>query len=311
MIMSTISFTAFYTQELRAMIAQLSHKALRMYVLIATYADKRGVCWPGLKELSERANMRIESVIDGLRELEILALIGYARRNERDPVTGQMRSNVYIVSGCLVRSADSGFDPASEHEPIPLFELKSNTTNEITNDNKQESTNQFQAPPPSNQAASTEKAAVGADDYATQEQKQPKKTKAKAKDKDSSAAGTAPQNSKAPLPPTPPLPPEFDANAELLDQDDEQAARRLCADAITRLDGGHYSAALSMANARRYVARYDRWRVRAAITLARRDPATKSIIGRMDYLLRTSVATEAQELQDEMNRLNDLDQAGD
>ena len=80
---------------------------------------------------------------------------------------------------------------------------------------------------------------------------------------------------------------------------------------MTRRDGGEYRAALSMANARRYIARFDRWRIRAALSMARRDPMTKNVIGRMDYLLRTSVATESQELQDEMNRLMDLDQAGD
>ena len=201
------SFTAFYTQELRAIIAQLSHKALRMYVLIATYADKRGVCWPGLKELAERANMRIESVMDGLRELEELALICYARRNERDPLTGQMKSNVYIVSGCLVRSADSGFDPSSELEPIPPFELKTNTTNEITNDNNQSHQNHLQAPPPLTNEKRLEEQQQGSVppvDYETPKRK--KKTKAKSNDQDNSEAKTAPQNKNPPPPPTPPPP---------------------------------------------------------------------------------------------------------
>lgn len=126
------------------------------------------------------------------------------------------------------------------------------------------------------------------------------------------ASQTQPRKTaKAQPPPYPPLPRGFDPDAELLDPDNEQAARWLCAEAVTRLDGGQFRASLSLANARRYVARFDRWRIKAALSLARRDPATKNIIGRMDYLLRTSVATEAQELQDEMNRLNDLDQAGD
>lgn len=311
------SFTAFYTQDLRQTIGTLSHKALRVYVLLSTYADKRGVCWPGVKELSERANMRVESVMDGLQELEQLALICYARRNERDAITGKIQPNVYIVSGSLVRSADSGFDVSSKHEPIPPFELKSDTTNEITNDNKQESKNHLQSPPPLTKKPRREAETPqgpGAD-YPNQHEdaeKPAEKPKAnrKKQPRQDSAAGTASQN-KNPLPPLPPLPRGFDADAELLDQDAEQAARRLCSEAMTRLDGGEFRAALSMANARRYIARFDRWRVRAAFQLARRDPATRNLIGRMDYLLRTSVAAEAQELQDEMNRLNDLDQAGD
>jgi type IV secretory pathway VirB10-like protein len=282
--MSSTSFTAFYTQELRETIGSLSHKALRVYVLLATYADKRGVCWPGVKELSERANMRVESVLDGLQELESLALICYARRNERDPITGRVMPNVYVISGSLVRSADSVFDPSFELEPIPPFELKSETTNEITNDNKQESKNHLQAPPPSTKPRrEAEKQAAPGRDYANEPQ-DVEKTKAKSKKqpRQDNAVGTAPQNSKSPTPPYPPLPAGFDANAELIDQDDEQAARRLCSEAMTRLDGGEYRAALSMANARRYIARFDRWRVRAAFTLARRDPATKNIIGLMD-----------------------------
>jgi hypothetical protein len=305
------SFTAFYTQDLRETIGTLSHKALRVYVLLATYADKRGVCWPGVKELSERANMRVESVMDGLQELEQLALICYARRNERDPITGKIVPNVYIVSGSLVRSADSGFDVSSKHEPIPPFELKTETTNEITNDNNQFHKNHLQAPPPSTNEKRLKEQKQGQPvDYETQEPTVKKKTKAKAKEKNSETE-TAPQNSKSPTPPYPPLPRGFDPDAELLDPDNEQAARWLCAEAVTRLDGGQFRASLSLANARRYVARFDRWRIKAALSLARRDPATKSIIGRMDYLLRTSVATEAEELQNEMDRLNDLDQAGD
>ena len=164
-----ISFTAFYTRDLRETIGSLSHKALRIYVLLATYADRAGMCYPGIKELSERANIRVESVMDALQELERLGLIGYARRNERDPITGRNIPNVYLVSGCLVRAADSAFVPLSKHEPDSAFEHEIKTTNSrgITNDNNQESTNQFQAPPPSNQGALTEKAAGGGDDYAT------------------------------------------------------------------------------------------------------------------------------------------------
>lgn len=307
-----ISFTAFYSQELRALIPQLSHKAFRMYILIATYADRGGMCYPGLEELMESSAMGADSVIAGLRELEELALISYARRNERDPITGRMMRNVYIVSGCLMRGADSWNDSSSEHEPIPDFVLKRRSTNEVTNTTNQESKNQRQTPPPltSKKRLEDEKQGGAGADYATEGQKP--KTRAKAKRTETSPAGTAPQNSKAPLPPYPPLPDGFDADAEMLDPDSEQAARRLCAEAVTRLDGGEYTAALSLANARRYIARFDRWRVRAAFTLARRDPATKSIVGRMDYLLRTSVAAEAQSLQDEITRqYGDDSQAGD
>jgi len=89
------------------------------------------------------------------------------------------------------------------------------------------------------------------------------------------------------------------------DQDDEAAARWMVDQATTRLDGGEYRAAMTMANARRYIARFGRWKCRAAITIARSDPTTKTLIGRADYLLRTSVAEEAQRLEDAMKLIND------
>ena len=124
-----------------------------------------------------------------------------------------------------------------------------------------------------------------------------------------SSANTAPQaqrrkTAKPPLPPLPPLPRGFDADAEMVDQDDEVAARWMVDQAMTRSDGGEYRATLSIANARRYIVRFGRLKCRAAVTMARRDPDTKKLIGRADYLLRTSVSEEAQALQNEIDRMN-------
>lgn len=291
-------FTAFDTKGLRAQIAGMSHKALRLYVLLATYADRGGICWPQVKELSDLAGMRVESVLDALQELENAGLMVYKRRNERDPLTGRMQANVYEIRGCLIR-ADSGFDSSSKHEPIPPFELKSETTNEITNTNNQYHKNQYHEPPPPTNKSHREderaKAAGQGADYANQ-------STAQQQGKDNRVA-TAPRNSKAPLPPLPPLPRGFNPDEELRDQDDEQAARWMVSQAMTRHDGGEYSAVLSMANARRYIARFGRLKCRAAVMLARRDPDTKKLVGRADYLLRTSVADEAQALQNEADRL--------
>jgi hypothetical protein len=273
---------------LRALIGTMSHKALRVYVLLATYADRTGICWPGIAELSTRSGLRAESVMDAMEELERAGLLVYVRRNERDPVTKKQMVNVYEIRGCLLK-ADSVSDSAFEHE--------TQTTNEITNDNNQFHKNHLQAPPPSTneprretERARTKASTMRSDDTSGEGQGQKRKN---------SAAGTAPQNSKA-LPPRPPPPRGFDANAALVDQDDEVAARWLVEQAMTRLDGGEYRAALSMANARRYIARFGRLKCKAAINMARRDPATKTLIGRADYLLRTSVADEAQALQDEL-----------
>jgi hypothetical protein len=300
-------FTAFDTLALRGMIRHMSHKALRLYVTLSTYADRVGVCWPQAKELSETTGMHVETVLEALQELETMKLMVYRRRNERDPMTGRMLTNVYEVFGPLLK-ADSDSTGSSEHEPIRMSKFKTETTNEVTNDNNQFHQNHLQAPPPSTNeprrksekqgpTASTMRSVV---EQGEGQGKQPRKN---------SAAGTAPQNSKATLPPLPPLPRGFDRDAEMADEDDEVVARWMVSEAMIRRDGGEYRATLTVANARTYVARFGRLKCRAAVTLARRDPATKSLIGRADYLLRTSVSDEAQALADETARMTQ-DNAG-
>lgn len=284
-------FTAFDTLALRSQIGAMSHKALRIYVLLSTYADRSGVCWPGIKELSDMSCLHPESVMSALDELEQMSLMVYLRRNERDPVTKRQLVNVYEIRGSLLR-ADSEADSESKHE------IK--TTNEITNDNNQFHKNHLHAPPPlTKPRREAEKQAAPGLDYANEQAKPTEKQKAKDKN---SKTKTAPQNSKALLPPLPPLPRGFKADAPL-PEDEEAAARWLCEQAITRRDGGDYHAALSLANARRYIVRYGAWKCKAAVSLAKRDPATRSLIGRTDYLLRTSVAAEADQLEAEMTRL--------
>jgi DNA-binding MarR family transcriptional regulator len=285
-----VSFTAFGTLALRSQIGAMSHKALRIYLLLSTYADRSGVCWPGIKELADMSCLHPESVMSALDELEQMGLMVYLRRNERDPVTKRQLVNVYEIRGSLLR-ADSEADSEAKHE------IK--TTNEITNDNNQFHKNHLHAPPPlTKPRREAERAGGSGVDYGTQPTEKPK-----AKDKNSKAK-TAPQNSKA-LPPLPPLPRGFKADAPL-DEDQEAAARWLCEQAVTRRDGGDYHAALSLANARRYIVRFGAWKCKAAVSLARRDPATRSLIGRTDYLLRTSVAAEAEQLEAETTRLTDL-----
>jgi len=292
-------YTAFDTLELRGMIAGMSHKALRVYVLLATYADRTGICWPGIAELATKSGLRVESVMDALEELERAGLMVYARRNEIDPVTRKHLVNVYEIRGCLIK-ADSVSDSAFKHE--------TQTTNVITNDNNQESKNHLQAPPPLTKTPrDDEKPKQGPQASTMRSTKE--KGKGQGQQSKNSAAGTAPQNSKATPPPLPPLPRGFDADAELRDEDDEVAARWMVDQAMTRRDGGEYRATLSVANARRYITRFGRLKCKAAVTMARRDAATKSLIGRADYLLRTSVSEEAQALQNEVDRLNQDDAA--
>lgn len=292
-----VSFTAFNTLALRSQIGAMSHKALRIYVLLSTYADRSGVCWPGIKELSDMSCLHPESVMSALDELEQMGLMVYLRRNERDPVTKRQLVNVYEIRGCLLK-ADSEADSESKHE------IK--TTNEITNDNNQFHKNHLQAPPPlTKPRREAEKQAASGGDYENEGQKPAEKPKTKDKN---SGAKTAPQNSKANLPPLPPLPRGFKADEPMADQDQEVAARWLVDQAMTRRDGGDYQAALSLANARRYIVRYGAWKCKAAISLARRDPATRSLIGRADYLLRTSVAAEAEQLKNEMTRLSETEE---
>lgn len=92
------SFTGIYVESLRELITCLPDAAFRLFAQIATYIDRVGKCWPGIRELSTRTGMRPNDVIEVLQYLESIDLVRCLRRNAHDPVTGQKQPNVYVVN---------------------------------------------------------------------------------------------------------------------------------------------------------------------------------------------------------------------
>ena len=88
-------YTAFYTENLRLIASELPEASLRLWLIITSYGDDAGVCYPGVRELSSMSKMRVQDVLDALADLEVRCLIVYLRRNERDPLTGRIQPNVY------------------------------------------------------------------------------------------------------------------------------------------------------------------------------------------------------------------------
>lgn len=112
-------YTAFYTFALRDVIVQLDDAALRIYVLLATYADGRGICWPGMNELEARSGLYRKRIIQALEALESLGLLVYVRRACRDPLTGQWLNNVYGLTPKLYKgqTISEPYTPESQFSP--------------------------------------------------------------------------------------------------------------------------------------------------------------------------------------------------
>lgn len=147
-----VPYTAFYSQALRTSIRQMSEIELRIFVLLATYANDEGVCWPGIRELAEQSGYRAEDVMAALECLEAAGKLLFLRRSHRDPLTRQMTPNVYAVNPMLVKAPNS--TSMSEFLLImEQFQISSHSRNSNQNHqtriSKAASSNQHQqAPPP-------------------------------------------------------------------------------------------------------------------------------------------------------------------
>lgn len=104
--MSQEPYTALYTAPLRLALRHLDEKLLRLFVALSTYADERGVCFPGVRELAGVTGYSVELVIELLYQLEQRNMLVYLRKNERDPVTKRQMANVYMITSTLYVSRD-------------------------------------------------------------------------------------------------------------------------------------------------------------------------------------------------------------
>lgn len=129
-------FTGFYSKAMRNLLPCLSGQETKVFVAVATYADGQGKCYPGVRELSDVSTYPPEVVCGLLNDLEAKGLVLTLRKSERDPFTGRMVPDVYIVNPEIVLVSDLSLWIANRlrHVSIPesSFPLNSAQADRIT-----------------------------------------------------------------------------------------------------------------------------------------------------------------------------------
>ena len=74
--------------------AELSHKAVAVYMYLKDRANQSGQCWPGLRTIARELHLSVSTVKRGIRELE---QGGFLERNARWRENGGRTSNQYQV----------------------------------------------------------------------------------------------------------------------------------------------------------------------------------------------------------------------
>lgn len=138
-------FTGFYSKAMRALLPCLSGQETKLFVAVATHTDEQGKCWPGVRELSDITTFPPDVVSDLLTDLEAKGLVLTLRKSQRDPLTGRMVPDVYIVNPEIVMVSDLSLwmEIRLRHVSIPesSFPVKSAQADRIT---EAESENQNQ-----------------------------------------------------------------------------------------------------------------------------------------------------------------------
>lgn len=138
-------FTGFYSKALRNVLPCLSGQELKVFVAVASYSDEQGKAWPGVRELADVTTYPPNAISDLLDALEVKGLVLTLRKTQRDPLTGRMVPDVYIVNPEIVLISDLSLwiENRLRHVSIPesTFPVNSAQADRIT---EAESENQKQ-----------------------------------------------------------------------------------------------------------------------------------------------------------------------
>jgi hypothetical protein len=99
-------FTAFDTIALRAALGALDGDECRTFLGLCTYADPRGVCFPGARRLAEVTGLPLATIFNTLDRLEVKGLFVYLQRNQIDPLTKRHLPNVFAMNPALLNITD-------------------------------------------------------------------------------------------------------------------------------------------------------------------------------------------------------------
>lgn len=129
-------FTGFYSKAMRNLLPCLSGQETKVFVAVATYTDEKGMCYPGVRELADVTTYNEKGVSDLLADLEAKGLVLTLRRSERDPYTGRMMPDVYIVNPEILLVSDPSLWVANRLRnasiPESTFPVKSVQADRIT-----------------------------------------------------------------------------------------------------------------------------------------------------------------------------------
>jgi hypothetical protein len=104
------------------LVADVSDRAVRLYAVLARYADQAGECWPMRRTLADRLGCSVDSVDRAVRELK---KAGAVRVEPRRTAGGDQTSNTYTVVR-LPRGA-----PAAEPRPPLRADAAQNESHEL------------------------------------------------------------------------------------------------------------------------------------------------------------------------------------
>lgn len=107
--MNQQSYVALYCKPMRASIRNLTNEELRVFVTLTTYADEQGVCYPGVRLLSDDTGLSATDVSTALEGLKSKGFLNYLRYNQVDPLTRKIMPNVFgLTLSILALKTDSG-----------------------------------------------------------------------------------------------------------------------------------------------------------------------------------------------------------
>lgn len=106
----------------------ISDRALRLYCVLARYADRQGVSWPSRRTLASRLRCSVDSVDRAVKELVIAQALDVAGQFTADGDQGPNNYRVLRVRG-RGPAATGGRGPAAQNESHPEREVT--TSNEV------------------------------------------------------------------------------------------------------------------------------------------------------------------------------------
>lgn len=102
-------YVALYCKPLRASISKMTDNESKVFMALATYADDQGICFPGVRVLSEDTGKSATEVSEALQGLSRKGFMRYLRHKAQDPITRKMQPDVYGLNPAIIQvKTDSG-----------------------------------------------------------------------------------------------------------------------------------------------------------------------------------------------------------